>query len=45
VTLGGIEFAEEIVECMDLYRAGKDEPSLKHFIDELRSALRTRAKA
>lgn len=31
-TLGGIEFATEIVEAMDFYRAGKNEPSLRHFI-------------
>ena len=31
-TLGGIEFAAEIVAAMDLYKAGKSEPSLKHFI-------------
>jgi len=39
-TLGGIEFAHEIVEAMDLFRAGKSESSLKHFIDDLRAGLR-----
>ncbi|MBI4536777.1 MAG: hypothetical protein HY712_02335 [candidate division NC10 bacterium] len=34
-TLGGIEFARELVEAMDLYRAGKVEKSLKHLIDDL----------
>jgi hypothetical protein len=42
LALGGIEFAEEIVTAMDLYAAGKNEPSLKHFIDDLRAAFRAR---
>ena len=33
-TLGGIEFAQELVGAMDLYRAGKAERSLKHFLTE-----------
>lgn len=32
-TLGGIEFAREIVEKMDFFRAGKTDRSLKHFLD------------
>ncbi len=32
-TLGGIEFAREIVQAMDLYRAAKIDRSLKHFLD------------
>jgi hypothetical protein len=40
-TLGGIEFALDLVERMDLYRAGKSERSLKAFVDDLRSRLRT----
>jgi len=40
VTLGGIEFATDIVLSMDLYRASKNEPSLKSFIDDMRSILR-----
>jgi len=32
-TLGGIEFAQELVAAMDFYRAGKNEASLKHFLD------------
>ena len=36
-TLGGIEFAHELVNAMDLYRAGKAERSLKAFLDDLRS--------
>lgn len=39
VTLGGIEFARELVGAMDLYRAGKSNPSLKLFVKELRSCL------
>ena len=37
--LGGIEYADEIVAGMDLYRASQNLSSLRHFIDELRSAL------
>ena len=40
VTQGGSEFAEEIVEAMDLYRAGRAVPSLGAFVDDLRGALR-----
>ncbi len=40
-TLGGIEFARELVERMDLYRAGKKERSLKVFVGDLRGRLRT----
>lgn len=40
----GAEFAPDLVAAMDLYRAGKNAPSLKAFVDDLRSALlRTRA--
>lgn len=39
VLLGGIEFAEDLVASMDLYRAGKNEKSLKSFIDDLRARL------
>ena len=41
-TLGGIEFAREIVENMDWFRAGKNDASLKAFLDDLRAALRSR---
>jgi len=34
-TLGGIEFAREIVEAMNLYRAARAEKSLKAFLDDL----------
>ena len=40
-TLGGIEFAREIVDAMDLYRAGKIEKSLKHFLDKAKAQLRS----
>jgi hypothetical protein len=39
-SLGGIEFAEDIVGAMDLKRAGKVDPSLRRFLDDLRQALR-----
>lgn len=39
-TLGGVEFASELVAAMDLYRAGKTTASLKAFLDDLRSGLR-----
>jgi len=35
-SLGGIEFAENIVREMDIQRASRD-PSFKDFVDELRS--------
>ncbi len=38
-TLGGIEFANELVGEMNFYRAGKNEPSLQHFIDDFRQAI------
>lgn len=38
--LGGIDFARDLVEGMDLYRAGRNEHSLKAFIDDVRSKLR-----
>lgn len=39
-TLGGIEFAREIVETMDLYRAGKSESSLRHFVEDAKALFR-----
>jgi hypothetical protein len=38
-TLGGIEFGPELVAKMDLYRAGKTEKSLKHFLDDAARCL------
>lgn len=37
---GGAEFAEEIFGEMDLYRAGRAEPTIKAFCDDLRRELR-----
>jgi len=39
-TLGGIEFAEEIVLKMNIFDAGKQEAGFKHFIDELTAFLK-----
>ncbi|GIW94556.1 MAG: hypothetical protein KatS3mg110_2597 [Pirellulaceae bacterium] len=39
-TLGGIEFARDIVEKMDWFVAGKNDTSLKAFLDDLRAHLR-----
>ena len=39
-TLGGIEFAEDIVQHMDVERAARADRSLERFIGELRSAFR-----
>jgi hypothetical protein len=44
-TLGGLEFAVDLVRAMDLYRAGRNEPSLARFIEGLRSQLRLRSIA
>ncbi len=38
-TLGGIEFAQDLVAAMDLYRAGKNDPSLGACIDACRAAI------
>lgn len=38
-TLGGIEFAEELIEQLDFYRAGKNEPSLRSFLTDLTNAI------
>ena len=40
-SLGGIDFAVDLVRKMDLYRAGKNDHSLKAFVDGLRTRLRT----
>lgn len=39
VMLGGAEFAADIVDAMSFYRAGKQEPSLKAFIEDLRTCI------
>ncbi len=40
-TLGGIEFASELVAEMDFYRAGKNDASFKAFLDDLRNGLKS----
>lgn len=39
-TLGGIEFAAELVEVMNLYRAGRRDSSLRAFVGDLRRTFR-----
>ncbi len=39
--LGGLEFAEDIVQCMDLDRAEQADDSFGRFTGSLRTALRT----
>ncbi len=39
-TLGGIEFAAELVNAMDLYRAGRQDRSLAAFLEDLRGKFR-----
>jgi hypothetical protein len=41
-TLGGIEFAQELVAAMDLYRAAKNDRSFALFLEDMRTALRRR---
>ena len=38
--LGGIEFAEDIVQHMDIERAARADPSLHRFVDALRATFR-----
>ena len=38
--LGGIEFAKELAEGMDFYRAGSAEPGLRQFVHDAISAFR-----
>ena len=40
VILGGVEFAAELVAVMDIYRAGRNDSSLKAFVDDFRAGLR-----
>ncbi len=37
--LGGTEYGQEIAMAMDLYRACKEDRSLKNFVDDLQQAL------
>lgn len=39
-SLGGIEFADEIVQAIDLARASKADTSLGRFLEEIRSTFR-----
>ncbi|HTG33941.1 MAG TPA: hypothetical protein VLB76_13510 [Thermoanaerobaculia bacterium] len=34
-----MEYAPDLIAAMDFFRAGRNQPSLKHFVDEVRSAL------
>lgn len=38
--LGGIEFAKELADSMDFYRAGRAEPGLRQFVTDAVSAFR-----
>jgi hypothetical protein len=40
-TLGGIEFAKEIVDAMDFYAAGGVDRSLKAFLDDARRMIKS----
>lgn len=42
-TLGGIEFAPDIVDTLDLYRAAKADNSLKNFLRDLLAQLKRTA--
>ncbi len=39
-TLGGIEFAADLVDAMNLYRAGRRDSSLRAFVGDLRGRFR-----
>jgi hypothetical protein len=43
--LGGAEYGEEIAQHISLQRAGANDPSLKHFRDDVRQALAAAARA
>ena len=45
VTLGGVEYAPELVEKMNLYRAGRNDSSLNAFLRDLRAGLRQVTKS
>jgi len=36
-----MEYAPDLVNAMNLFRAGKNQASLKHFLDEVKSALQS----
>ena len=39
ILVNDMEFSHEIVDALDLYHASKRQPSLGHFIDDLKAAL------
>lgn len=39
-TLGGVEFGRELADAMNLFRAGRNDASLKAFVEDLRDGLR-----
>jgi len=41
VPLGGAEYGPEIATALDLYTVGKTDAGFKHFVDELRVALKS----
>jgi hypothetical protein len=36
-----MEYAPDLVRAMDFFRAGKNQPSLRHFVDEVQTALQS----
>jgi len=40
LTLGGMEFAQDLVAAMDLYQAGRNDHSLDAFVNELRGKFK-----
>jgi hypothetical protein len=36
-----MEYAPDLIAATDFFRAGRNQPSLKHFVDEIRSALQS----
>jgi hypothetical protein len=42
--LGGLEYAADIVGAMNLYEAGRNDASLRHFTDDLRACLQGLAR-
>lgn len=39
-TLGGIEFASDIIQNLDIDRAARSDASLNHFVSEIRQTFR-----
>lgn len=39
----GVDFAAPLAQAMDLYRAGRSDPSFKAFLDDFRAAIRRHA--